>query len=425
MDNSILIKNVKILSENEILTVDILIEDGYILEIGSNIEVKADKQIEGKELTAIPALFDMHVHFRDPGFTHKEDIYTGIDAAVAGGFSGVACMPNTKPAIDNISTIEYIIKKAKEKNFDVYPVSCITKEMNGMELCDYKELKKYGAIAISDDGKPVKNAEILRQAIISAYENELLLISHCEDMDIIQDGIIHKGKISEILNVSGMDRVSEDIITAREIALAASTNTKIHIAHVSTKGSIELIRDAKARGVNVTCETCPHYFIYNHEKLLTKNANYRMNPPLREEEDRLAVLEAIQDGTIDCIVTDHAPHSKEEKADFIKAPNGVVGLETSFAASLTYLYHTGIIDLKKIIELMSENPRKLLNLEVEQIKVGKKVNLALVDLNKKWVVDPEKLHSKSKNTVFSGEEFKGKNIYTIINGKVVYDEKGE
>jgi dihydroorotase len=425
MDNSILIKNVKILSENEILTVDILIEDGYILEIGSNIEVKADKQIEGKELIAIPALFDMHVHFRDPGFTHKEDIYTGIDAAVAGGFSGVACMPNTKPAIDNISTIEYIIKKAKEKNFDVYPVSCITKEMNGMELCDYKELKKYGAIAISDDGKPVKNAEILRQAIISAYENELLLISHCEDMDIIQDGIIHKGKISEILNVSGMDRVSEDIITAREIALAASTNTKIHIAHVSTKGSIELIRDAKARGVNVTCETCPHYFIYNHEKLLTKNANYRMNPPLREEEDRLAVLEAIQDGTIDCIVTDHAPHSKEEKADFIKAPNGVVGLETSFAASLTYLYHTGIIDLKKIIELMSENPRKLLNLEVEQIKVGKKANLALVDLNKKWVVDPEKLHSKSKNTVFSGEEFKGKNIYTIINGKVVYDEKGE
>ncbi len=425
MDNSILIKNVKILSENEILTADILIEDGYILEIGSNIEVKADKQIEGKELIAIPALFDMHVHFRDPGFTHKEDIYTGIDAAVAGGFSGVACMPNTKPAIDNISTIEYIIKKAKEKNFDVYPVSCITKEMNGMELCDYKELKKYGAIAISDDGKPVKNAEILRQAIISAYENELLLISHCEDMDIIQDGIIHKGKISEILNVSGMDRVSEDIITAREIALAASTNTKIHIAHVSTKGSIELIRDAKARGVNVTCETCPHYFIYNHEKLLTKNANYRMNPPLREEEDRLAVLEAIQDGTIDCIVTDHAPHSKEEKADFIKAPNGVVGLETSFAASLTYLYHTGIIDLKKIIELMSENPRKLLNLEVEQIKVGKKANLALVDLNKKWVVDPEKLHSKSKNTVFSGEEFKGKNIYTIINGKVVYDEKGE
>lgn len=425
MDNSILIKNVKILSENEILTVDILIEDGYILEIGSNIEVKADKQIEGKELIAIPALFDMHVHFRDPGFTHKEDIYTGIDAAVAGGFSGVACMPNTKPAIDNISTIEYIIKKAKEKNFDVYPVSCITKEMNGMELCDYKELKKYGAIAISDDGKPVKNAEILRQAIISAYENELLLISHCEDMDIIQDGIIHKGKISEILNVSGMDRVSEDIITAREIALAASTNTKIHIAHVSTKGSIELIRDAKARGVNVTCETCPHYFIYNHEKLLTKNANYRMNPPLREEEDRLAVLEAIQDGTIDCIVTDHAPHSKEEKADFIKAPNGVVGLETSFAASLTYLYHTGIIDLKKIIELMSENPRKLLNLEVEQIKVGKKANLALVDLNKKWVVDPEKLHSKSKNTVFSGEEFKGKNIYTIINGKVVYYEKGE
>lgn len=425
MDNSILIKNVKILSENEILTVDIFIEDGYILEIGSNIEVKADKQIEGKELIAIPALFDMHVHFRDPGFTHKEDIYTGIDLAVAGGFSGVACMPNTKPAIDNISTIEYIIKKAKEKNFNVYPVSCITKEMNGMELCDYKELKKHGAIAISDDGKPVKNAEILRQAIISAYENEILLISHCEDMDIIQDGIIHKGKISEILNVSGMDRVSEDIITAREIALAASTNTKIHIAHVSTKGSIELIRDAKARGVNVTCETCPHYFIYNHEKLLTKNANYRMNPPLREEYDKLAVLEAIQDGTIDCIVTDHAPHSKEEKADFVKAPNGVVGLETSLAASLTYLYHTRLIDLKKIIELMSENPRKLLNLEVEQIKVGKKANLALVDLNKKWVVDPEKLHSKSKNTVFSGEEFKGKNIYTIINGKVVYYEKGE
>ncbi|MDE6131957.1 MAG: dihydroorotase, partial [Oscillospiraceae bacterium] len=360
---------------------------------------------------------DMHVHLRDPGQTHKEDILTGCSAALAGGVGGVVCMPNTNPPIDSLETVEYILKKAESIGVEVYPAACITKGMKGTELYDWGRL---GVNIISDDGRPVENAELMRQALEMSTENGLLVASHCEDLHIINGGIMNKGKVSEKLGVKGMDRASEDSITAREIALADSCGARIHICHVSTKGSIEIIRDAKKRGINVTCETCPHYFTYTEEKLLARDADYRMNPPLRTEEDRLAVLEAVLDGTIDCIVTDHAPHAASEKADFLTAPNGVVGLETSLAVTLTQLFHTGKLTLNDIVQLMAVKPRTLLGIDVPKIEIGAKANIAVVDLDMEWTVKPEELHSKSHNTVFKGEKLKGRNIMTITDGVVRY-----
>ncbi len=403
---------------------DIAITDGKISAVSEDITQSAETVIDGKgRLMVCPGLFDMHVHLRDPGFTQQEDIVTGTASAAAGGFTGVACMPNTNPRIDSVETIEYIIDKAKNTGVDVFPVACITEGMNGNQLCDYIALKNAGAIAISDDGRPVENAELMRQALELSNDNGLTVISHCEDLNIIGKGIMNKGKTSLILGVAGMDRASEDYITAREIALAASCNAHIHIAHVSTKGSVEFIRDAKKNGYNVTAETCPHYFTYTEEKLLSRDADYRMNPPLRTEADRKAILNAVLDGTIDCIVTDHAPHTKEAKADFEKAPNGVVGLETSLAVTLTQLYGTKKAALTDIVRLMSENPRKVLKLEALTLKEGSIADLTVVDLDKIWTVEPQKLLSKSKNSVFKGEKLKGKVKYTISKGRIIFSDK--
>ena len=416
---SILLKNVRAVDDKTNKICDIFIDGGKISEIGESRAVTADRIVDGGgKLAVMPALFDMHVHFRDPGQTHKETVETGCAAALAGGVSGVACMPNTSPAIDSKETVDYILNKAKDTGVDVYPVGCITKGMQGGELYDWTEL---GVKLISDDGRPVANAEMMRQTLEATNENGLLVVSHCEDLAIINGGIIHKGAVSEKLGVKGMDRASEDSITAREIALADSCGARIHICHVSTRGSMNFIRDAKKNGIKVTCETCPHYFTYTEDKLLSRDADYRMNPPLRSEDDRLAVLEAVLDGTVDCIVTDHAPHAAEEKADFLKAPNGVVGLETSLAVTLTQLYHTGKLTLGRIAELMAINPRKLLGIEVTRIEKGAKADLAVVDLDKEWTVVPEELHSKSKNTVFKGEKLKGKNIMTITNGEIRFE----
>lgn len=365
----------------------------------------------------------MHVHLRDPGQTYKEDIFTGCEAAVAGGVTALACMPNTKPPVDNKETVKYILDKAKKAKAKVYPVGCITKGMQGKELCDYDELKAAGCVAVSDDGRPVESANMMAQAMVKAHYAGLKVISHCEDLEIIDGGIINKGKISQQLGVKGMSRLSEDIITARELAIAQDTQMPIHIAHVSTKGSVNTIRGNTHIGVMCTCETAPHYFMMTDEKLLSRDADYRMNPPLREEDDVMAITAAIIDGTIDCIVTDHAPHSAEEKADFEKAPNGVVGMETSLAATLTGLYHTGTISLMHIVRLMCVNPRKILGIEGGSLGIGDIADIAIFDADESWTVDPEKLHSKSKNTCFKGMTLKGRVKYTLVNGKIVYEDK--
>ncbi len=418
MNRSILFKNVRIVDAGTDTVGDVLVKDGVIAEVG-NVSEAADRVIEGNgKLVVMPSLFDMHVHFRDPGFTHKEDVLTGCAAALAGGVSGVVCMPNTKPPIDSRETVDYIVNKAEPTGVSVYPAGCVTKGMLGKELYDHSSI---GVRIISDDGRPVENAELLRQAMIESNKNGILIASHCEDLNIINGGIVNDGEVSAELGLKGMNRASEDSITAREIAVAMSADARIHICHVSTVGSLDFIREAKARGVKVTCETCPHYFMYTDEKIRSLDADYRMNPPLRTEADRAAVEKAVLDGTIDCIVTDHAPHAAEEKADFCKAPNGVVGLETSLAAMLTHFYHTGKLSLSRISEMMAEKPRELLGLPVTKLEKGAKADLILVDTEKEWVVEPEKLHSKSHNTVFKGEKFKGQNLMTITDGIIRFE----
>lgn len=418
--SSILIKNIRAVDSQLDKVTDVLVRDGKIAEVAENITESADKTIDGSGVVLMPSLFDMHVHFRDPGLEYKEDIHTGCAAALAGGVTGVLAMPNTKPPCDTPETIRYIIEKAEGTGVEVYPVGCITKGMDGGFLCDYKALKKAGCICISDDGKPVPNAEMMRKALELSKENGLLVASHCEDLNIINGGIMNKGETSEKLGVKGMDRASEDYITAREMILASSVDARIHICHVSTKGCAAMIRFAKSQGVKVTCETAPHYFMLTDKLLEKRDADYRMNPPLRTPEDVEAIKEAIKDGTIDCIITDHAPHAEYEKADFEKAPNGVVGLETSFAATLTALYHTGEISLNKVVQLMSENPRRLLGLDIPTISKGSTADLIIADIDRKWTVDPSKLHSKSHNTVFKGMELTGKVLTTISKGNVVF-----
>lgn len=421
--SSLLIKNIRAVDAKNDITTDVLISDGKIAEVDNNIRLGAENIIDGTDLVLMPSLFDMHVHFRDPGHTYKEDILTGCSAALAGGVTGVLAMPNTVPPCDNPEIIRYVREKSAGTGVDVYPVGCITGKMNGEGLCDYDALKEAGCICISDDGHPVADAEQMRKALELSNRNGLLVASHCEDLGIINGGKMNKGEISEKLGVPGMDRASEDYITAREMILAASVNARIHICHVSTEGSAAMIRFAKSRGVKVTCETAPHYFMLTDKLLEKRDADYRMNPPLRTEEDVKAIIEALKDGTIDCIITDHAPHSAEEKSDFLKAPNGVVGLETSLASTLTALYHTGELSLNRIVELMCVNPRRILGLDIPAIQVGKKADLVIADINRKWTVDPDKLHSKSHNTVFKGMTLTGKPLVTISNGIIRYDAR--
>lgn len=423
--SSILIRNIRAVDTALDTVTDVLIRDGVIAKLGNGIAESTEQVIDGTGLVLMPSLFDMHVHFRDPGQTHKEDILTGCAAALAGGVTGVLAMPNTKPPCDSPETIRYIIDKAEGTGVEVYPVGCITNGMSGNGLCDYEALRAAGCICISDDGRPVENAEMMRKALEMSKDNGLLVASHCEDLSIINGGIINKGETSAKLGVKGMDRASEDYITAREMILAASVGAHIHICHVSTEGSAAMIRFAKSRGVNVTCETAPHYFMLTDKLLEKRDADYRMNPPLRTPGDVRAIIDAVKDGTIDCIITDHAPHAAEEKADFEKAPNGVVGLETSLAATLTALYHTGEIDLHKVVELMCVNPRKILGLEVPEIKEGSTADLVIADIGRKWTVEPEKLHSKSHNTVFKGMELTGKPLVTISKGVIRYDGRND
>lgn len=421
MKQTILIRDVQLVQGGISPRCDMLIQDGVIAKLGKDLNESAHFVIDGSRLTALPGLFDMHVHLRDPGQTHKEDIFTGSATALAGGITGVACMPNTSPAIDSVDTVRYICEKAAYTGVEIHPVGCITKGLKGEEMCDYAALKDAGICAISDDGRPVECAETMRQALIQGDALGLPVISHCEDLSIINGGIVNRGVASETLGVRGMDRASEDYITAREIILAASANVPIHIAHVSTYGSVEIIRHAKAQGVKVTCETCPHYFLMTEEAVLCGDADYRMNPPLRTEKDRKAVLEGLLDGTIDCIVTDHAPHAPSEKADFRYAPNGVIGMETSLAASLK-LVHAGLMTLPQLVQKMAENPRKILGLPQHQLAVGEPADLTLVDLDYHWTVDPEKMHSKAKNVIWKGKTLVGKPVCTITDGIIRYQD---
>ena len=393
---------------------DIAVKDGKIVKIG-DCGGSAERVIDCSGLYAVPGLFDMHVHFRDPGLTYKEDIFTGVAAAKAGGVTGVLLMPNSKPACDTPETVKYILDKGAQTGINVYTSACITEGMSGGGLCDYEALKNAGVFAITDDGRPVENAELMRQALELSVTNGMTVLSHCEDLKIINGGIINKGEVSKAMGVKGMDRASEDYITAREIALAASCGAHIHICHVSTYGSVNIIRAAKRDGVNVTCETAPHYFTYTDEKLYSRDADYRMSPPLRTEKDRAAIEEALLDGTIDCIITDHAPHAAEEKAKGLKeSAMGVVGLETAFPVLYTELVKKGVISLHKLIELMSVNPRRRFSLPAE--------GETLWDLSQEYIVDPGEFLTLGRASPFAGRRVTGRCIMTKVNGRIAWSE---
>ena len=398
---------------------DLLLREGKIAQVGQVEAADADLVIDGQGLVAAPGLVDMHVHLRDPGLTYKEDVLSGCRAAAAGGVTSLLAMPNTKPPMDDPALVRDLLARAQEADATVYTAACVTKGMQGKELADLAALKEAGAIAISDDGVPVGSSRCLLEALRLAPQLGLVFTAHCEDLDLAAGGKIHDGAVARELGVPGIPAAAEDCGTAREIAAAASIGAPVHICHVSTKGSVALIRDAKRRGVRVTAETCPHYLLLTEEALRRKDADYRMNPPLREEADRLALLEGLADGTIDAISTDHAPHSPEEKADFAGAPNGSIGMETSLSAALTAL--EGRLTLSQVIEKMSTAPARILGIPAGTLQVGAAADVVLFHPEEGWTVDPEKLHGKSKNTPFKGMTLQGRVKLTFSRGRLVYD----
>ncbi len=402
---------------------DILIEDGQIAEIGDCLDYDVDEVIDAKGFVVAPGLVDMHVHLREPGFTHKEDIKSGCEAAAAGGVTTIAAMPNTNPAIDSEEIISFVKNTAKLAKVNVLPVAAITQGLNGNLLTDFEALKNAGAIAFSDDGYPVPTAKLMSDAMKKANFLGMPILAHCEDLTLTDGGIMNEGEFSTALGAKGIPSASENVGTAREIAIAMSTDTGVHICHVSTAQSVAMIREAKQKAVNITAETCPHYFALDDSFLLTRDADYRMSPPLRSQADRIAIIEGIIDGTIDSIATDHAPHTVDEKSDFKNAPNGTIGLETSLAAGITVLVKGGHIPLIKLIELMSTRPAKILGIDAGTLKIGFPADIVIFSEDEKWRVDVKKLHGKSINSAFKGIELTGKVKYTICGGKVVYRDE--
>lgn len=420
------IKNARIIDSGAELdkTGDIFINDeGLISAVGNNINDEVDFIIDATGLVASPGLVDMHVHTRDPGYTHKETILTIGDCAAAGGVTSLAAMPNTKPAIDHTDAIKYIIEQAKHSKVKIYPVAAITKDLKSLELVDFTQLKIAGAIAFSDDGEPVANAKMMAHALKETSWLGSTVLAHCEDKDLSAAGIMNEGAISQMLGVKGVPCSSESVGIAREIALASALNARVHICHVSTAEGLEFIRFAKHAGIKVSAETCPHYFSLNEEQLLHQDADYRMNPPLRSEHDRRAVIRAIIDGTIDAIATDHAPHTTQEKLDFYTAPNGVIGLETSLAAGITYLVNTGYISLFKLIYMMSTVPAQILGINAGSLAIGSPADIIIFNPSEKWVVKPELFKGVSSNSPFKGTELCGRVKYTFCDGNLVYQDK--
>ena len=421
--NSLLIKGGRVIDPSQNLddTLDILLADGKIKEVGKGLKAPGAKIVDAAGLLVVPGLIDMHVHLRDPGLEYKEDIASGTRAAAAGGFTSVACMPNTKPVNDNKTVTSYILNQARKVGVvNVFPVGAITQGSKGEALAEMGELKESGCVAVSDDGHPVANAELMRRALEYARGMGIMVISHAEERALVGEGVMNEGFTSTELGLKGIPRVAEDIATVRDVFLAEYTSSPLHVAHVSTAGSVRLIREAKARGVRVTCETAPHYFSLTDDAVRGYNTNAKMNPPLREADDVAAIKAGLADGTIDAIATDHAPHHLDEKdVEFNLAMNGIVGLETSLPLSLQ-LVAEGVLDLPALVAKMSLNPARILGLDRGTLQVGAPADVTVIDLDREWVVTEELLASKSKNSPFLGMTLKGGAAYTIVGGKVVY-----
>lgn len=408
---------------------DVLLENGQVAQIAPGLAKTLDSESSGKLKTVdlasmiiVPGLIDMHTHLREPGMEYKETIASGSAAAVAGGFTSVACMPNSSPVNDNRSITEFIKRKAAEAALaNIYPVGAISKDSAGSQLTEFWDLKEAGIVALSDDGKPVMDAALMRRALEYAFSLGLPVISHCEDMSLSGGGLMNEGFNSTILGLRGIPSVAEEAMVARDILIAEFTKTSVHIAHVSTAGSVRLIREAKKRGIPVTAETAPHYFTLTDDSVQGYDTNFKINPPLRGVDDLAAIKEGLADGTLDAIACDHAPHGRTDKeVEFEYAACGISGLETSFGLSMQ-LVRDGVLSLPALIAKMSANPARILNLSKGTLKAGADADITVIDPGFKWTVDVRAFRSRGKNSPFHGREMQGRAVLTIVGGDVKYD----
>lgn len=404
---------------------DVLIEDGRIARVASRITASAATTLDLAGLCVCPGFIDMHVHLREPGQEWKETIATGTRAAAAGGFTGVACMPNTQPPIDSRSVVEFVLAQAREHGtVPVYPIGCVSKGQLGVELAEMGDMAVAGARAFSDDGKPVASAGLMRRALEYSKIFDLPVIDHCEEPTLVVGGVVHEGEVATRLGLSGWPGVAEDVMVSRDILLAEYTGGAIHIAHMSTGRSADLVRRAKGVGIRVTCEVTPHHFALTDEAVSEYDTHAKMNPPLRSESDRQALLAAIADGTVDAIATDHAPHNTDEKCvEFSHAPFGVVGLETAVSICLDRLVHGGVIGLSRMVELLSSGPATILRLKKGSLREGDDADITVLDLERRVVVTASAFESKSVNTPFGGWALRGGPVMTIVSGRIVHDAR--
>jgi len=424
----LLIKNGRVVDPSSGLdkTIDVLIDKGKIAAVKPNIRASGSKIIDASRLVVAPGFIDMHVHLREPGQEEKETLSTGARAAARGGFTSIACMPNTEPVNDNRGVTEYILSEAKKKAVvNIFPVASITRRQLGEELTDMGDLSDAGAVAFSDDGFPVQNAQVMRRALEYSKILDTVIIDHCEDKNLSAEGVMHEGYHSYLFGLKGIPSSSEEIMVSRDIILAQRAGSPIHIAHLSTKGAVDLVRDAKRKKIKVTAEVTPHHLFLTDSSLENYDTSYKVNPPLRSKEDAQALIRAVKDGIIDAIATDHAPHTVDEKSvEFDKAPFGINGLETAVSLCLDKLVNAKVISLNKFIEMISLNPALILGLENKgRIQVGADADLTVLNLRQEIVVDINTFKSKGRNNPFHGWKLKGAPEMTIVGGKVVYSSK--
>ncbi len=402
---------------------DVLIENGTISAVGPALKAPAGATvIQAKGQLVLPGFVDLHVHFREPGFEYKETIQSGTAAAVAGGFTTVCAMPNTNPVNDNQAVTEFMLERAKAAgNAHLYPIGAITKRSEGKELAEIGDLRRAGCVAISDDGKPVMNSLVMRRAMEYARAFDVPVVDHCEDLHLSEGGCMNEGLVSTELGLPGIPSAAEDVMVARNVSLAELTGARLHLAHISTAGSVRMVREAKARGLKVTAEACPHHFTLTEELTRGYNTHAKMNPPLRTMQDVQAIKEGLRDGTIDVIATDHAPHATQEKQqEFTEAPFGIVGLETALSLTLA-LVDEGVLTLESAIDKLATAPAKAFSLNAGTLAVGAPADVAIVDPNREWQVDPSRFRSKSRNTPFAGWKVRGRVTTTIVSGRVVFE----